>query len=74
MPARQALSPPCNNPARINYRVDDLDAMVEQLHAPGIVNKSITIEPDGEGKGKFTHLHDPEGNCIELWEHISARF
>ncbi len=23
---------------------------------------------DGIGEGKFTHLKDPDGNTIELWE------
>ncbi len=50
---------------RINFRVNDLDAMVSQLCAAGIVvNVESTIYPNG----RFAHLTDPEGNQIELWQ------
>lgn len=49
----------------INFRVRDLDAMVEQLRAAGI---AITIDPEKYPNGRFARLHDPEGNPIELWE------
>jgi len=50
---------------RINFRVRDLNAMVIQLRAAGIpVKVESTIYPNG----RFAHLHDPNGNCIELWE------
>lgn len=49
----------------VNFRVDDLDAMVAQLHAAGIeVDVSAEVFPNG----RFAHLRDPEGNRIELWE------
>ncbi|HUP89661.1 MAG TPA: VOC family protein [Longimicrobiales bacterium] len=48
-----------------NFRVRDMDAMVAQLRNAGItVNDPETYD----GLGKFTRLHDPEGNPIELWE------
>lgn len=71
MPANQELSNP-RNQAMINYRVDDLDAFVQHLHEAGIVTDPIHMAADGEGQGKFTHLSDPEGNRIELWQHIDA--
>lgn len=50
---------------RINFRVSDLDAMIAQLIEAGIfVDLDATIYPNG----RFAHLHDPEGNSIELWE------
>lgn len=50
---------------RINFRVNDLDAMVAQLRAADIaVEVEATIYPNG----RFAHLRDPEGNSIELWE------
>ena len=50
---------------RINFRVENLDAMVAQLRAAGIpVNVEDTVYPNG----RFAHLSDPEGNGIELWE------
>jgi glyoxylase I family protein len=44
----------------INFRVRDLDAMVEQI--------DITVDPEGYPNGRFARLHDPEGNPIQLWE------
>lgn len=50
---------------RINFRVRNLDAMVTQLRAAGItVEVEATVYPNG----RFAHLHDPDGNSIELWE------
>ncbi len=49
----------------INFRVADLDGMVEQLRAAG-----LTVEVDSEAypNGRFAHLADPEGNPVQLWE------
>lgn len=51
----------------INFRVDDLDAMVAQLTAAGI-DVLTKAEWDVPGIGRFARLHDPEGHPIELWE------
>jgi predicted enzyme related to lactoylglutathione lyase len=49
----------------VNFRVHDLDKMVAQLRAAGIEVK----DPESFGDiGRFTRLHDPEGNPIELWQ------
>ncbi len=69
MPAKGKLTEP-RNQAMINYRVDDMDAFVKQLTGAGITVDPIETWADGEGSGKFTHLYDPEGNRIELWQHI----
>lgn len=69
MPASGELSSP-RNQAMINYRVDDLEGLVRDLAAAGVVCDPIHRAADAEGQVKFTHLHDPEGNRIELWEHI----
>ena len=53
-------------PFMINFRVDDLDGLLEALRASG-VQVDDDIE-DMEGIGRFGHLTDPEGNRIELWE------
>jgi predicted enzyme related to lactoylglutathione lyase len=50
----------------LNFRVRDLDAMLEQLRAKG-------ADVDGEaqemaGVGRFGWVTDPEGNRIELWQ------
>ena len=54
----------------INFRVDDLAALVAQLAADGIAVAEIQTQRDEEGFGKFAHLVDPEGNPIELYEPI----
>ena len=49
----------------INYRVDNLEALVEQLKKEGvtIVDKIETYD-----YGKFVHIVDIEGNKVQLWE------
>jgi predicted enzyme related to lactoylglutathione lyase len=51
--------------AMVNYRVDDLDALLAQLAAAG-----VTIDPhrDDSDFGRFAWIVDPEGNRIELWQ------
>jgi glyoxylase I family protein len=49
----------------VNFRVHDMDKMVAQLRAAGIEVKEPESYP---GVGRFTRLHDPEGNPIELWQ------
>ncbi len=49
----------------INYRVSNLEALVEQLKTEGVTILD-TIE-DSE-YGKFIHISDIEGNKIQLWE------
>jgi quinol monooxygenase YgiN/catechol 2,3-dioxygenase-like lactoylglutathione lyase family enzyme len=49
----------------INYRVDDLDAVLAKLRAAGVrVDEKI----DDYDFGRFGWAMDPEGNRIELWE------
>jgi len=49
----------------INFRVHDLRKMVAQLRAAGVEVKDPESYPN---VGSFAHLHDPEGNPIELWQ------
>ncbi|WP_421856418.1 VOC family protein [Oricola sp.] len=49
----------------INFRVEDLDAMIAQLEAAGI---AVARDPETYPNGRFARLHDPEGNPVELWE------
>jgi glyoxylase I family protein len=49
----------------LNFRVRDLDKMAVQLEASGI---EVKIDPQSYPNGRFAHLHDPEGNPIELWQ------
>ncbi|MEM8883438.1 MAG: VOC family protein [Planctomycetota bacterium] len=49
----------------INYRVEDLDALIETLRAEGV---EIASEIQSFEYGKFAHVVDPEGRRVELWE------
>ncbi|MEZ4706476.1 MAG: VOC family protein [Caldilineaceae bacterium] len=49
----------------INYRVDDLGEMIQQLRAAGI---EIIQGPESHENGKFAWIMDPEGNKVELWQ------
>jgi predicted enzyme related to lactoylglutathione lyase len=49
----------------INFRVHDLDALIEQLKIEGI---PLEGEPTDDEFGKFAWILDPEGNKIELWQ------
>jgi predicted enzyme related to lactoylglutathione lyase len=55
----------------INYRVGDLDKLVEELKKNGV---TILDEIETYEYGKFVHIMDPEGNKIELWEAVDEVF
>ena len=49
----------------INYRVDNLEALVEELKKE---NVTILDKIEAYDYGKFVHILDLEGNKIQLWE------
>jgi predicted enzyme related to lactoylglutathione lyase len=49
----------------INYRIDNMSAMVAQLRQNGV---EILKGPESHENGKFAWILDPDGNKIELWE------
>ena len=49
----------------INFRVDDLDLIVEQLRSAG---ETVDVHPERYPNGRFAELGDPEGNRIQLWQ------
>ncbi len=55
----------------INYRVENIEALVEELKANGV---TVLDEITAYEYGKFVHLLDPEGNKIELWEPVDEVF
>jgi len=55
----------------INYRVENLDALVGQLRSEGVV---ITDSIQSVDYGKFVHILDGEGNKVELWEPNDVAF
>src|SRR5262244_3120171 len=53
-----------DNAFMINYRVENLDAVLKQLEADG-----VRVEDRQEADyGRFAWVTDPEGHRIELWE------
>lgn len=49
----------------INYRVENLEALAEQLKNEGVTIVDTIEDTD---YGKFLHILDAEGNKVELWE------
>ena len=56
---------PSQAPFMINYRVDDLHALVGVLKEEGC---QVLEKIDESDYGKFAWVIDPEGNKVELWE------
>lgn len=56
---------PSTKPFMINYRVENIVALLEELKKE---NVTIIDEIADYDYGKFVHVLDPEGNVIELWE------
>jgi len=50
----------------LNFRVNDLDAMLAQLRAAGA--DVVDDIQEMAGVGRFGWVTDPEGNRIELWQ------
>ena len=53
----------------INYRVQNIEGLVENLKKNGV---TIVDNIEEYEYGKFVHIMDPEGNKIELWEPIDS--
>ncbi|NHM06569.1 hypothetical protein G4D82_05000 [Flavobacterium sp. CYK-4] len=62
---------PSQKPFMQNFRVDDLDSLLENLKTEGV---EIIGETQTYQYGKFGWILDPEGNKIELWEPIDKAF
>ena len=55
---------PSGSSCMINYRVENLERMLDQLRSANIVIHKV----EDYDYGRFAWLSDPEGNRIELWE------
>lgn len=55
----------------INYRVQNIEALVEKLRANGV---TIVDSIETYDYGKFVHIMDDEGNKLELWEPVDSVF
>jgi predicted enzyme related to lactoylglutathione lyase len=56
---------PSDKPFMLNYRVKDIDALLDALRAEGV---RVDEKRDDSEYGRFAWIYDPEGNKIELWE------
>ena len=56
---------PSTAPFMINYRVEDLLALVKALNDEGC---NVLEKVEESEYGKFAWVIDPEGNKVELWE------
>lgn len=55
----------------INYRVQNIEGLVEKLKANDV---KILDSIETYDYGKFVHIMDAEGNKIELWEPVDSVF
>ena len=62
---------PSNKEFMINYRVQHIEALVQQLKESGV---TVVDKIEEYEYGKFVHIMDPEGNKIELWEPVDSVF
>ena len=61
---------PSKAPFMINYRVDDLAALLTALRAEGC---NVLDKTDDSEYGKFGWVMDPEGNKVELWQPLPGQ-
>jgi predicted enzyme related to lactoylglutathione lyase len=60
---------PTQQPAMLNFQVDDLNAVLDALIAAGAEVDSKRQDTD---YGRFGWFTDPEGNRVELWQPATA--
>ena len=56
---------PSRSTFMVNYRVDDLAALLQALREEGC---NVLEKTDDSEFGKFGWVLDPEGNKVELWQ------
>ena len=52
--------------AMVNFRVDDIDALLTDLAAAGV--EVVPERMDDDAMGRFAWIVDCEGNRVELWQ------
>lgn len=60
---------PSDTTFMINYRVADIDGLVDSLQKAGV---EVVAGPDEHPNGKFAWILDPDGRKIELWEPVPS--
>lgn len=55
--------------AMVNYRVDDMDALLDRLRTAG-----VWIDPERQDAdyGRFAWIKDCDGNRLELWQPLAS--
>ena len=56
---------PSPSPFMVNFRVEDLDALLAELEQEGV---PVQGEIRSYSYGRFARINDLEGNPVELWE------
>jgi predicted enzyme related to lactoylglutathione lyase len=69
MPQSTDYYSPSKSEFMINYRVEDLKALLEVLKSEGVEQVGKMEEYE---YGKFAWIIDPDGRKVELWEPIDA--
>src|SRR6185503_1178562 len=64
-PEKTKYFEPSSRDFMLNYRVENLEALVEELKKEGV---TVLDNIETYEYGKFVHILDVEGNKIELWE------
>ena len=64
------LFAPSTSTFMINYRVEDLAALLQALRKEGC---NVLEKIDDSEYGKFAWVIDPEGNKVELWQPPAGR-
>lgn len=61
---------PSTSTFMVNYRVEDLAALLQALRTEGC---NVLEKTDDSEYGKFGWVMDPEGNKVELWQPPAGR-
>lgn len=64
-PAQTEYFQPSDKEFMINYRVENIELLVEELKESGV---TVLDDIATYSYGKFVHILDPDNNKIELWE------
>ncbi|MBI5838377.1 MAG: VOC family protein [Candidatus Eisenbacteria bacterium] len=64
-PAESEYFAPSTAPFMVNYRVENLPALLQALRDEGC---DVDAKTEDSEYGKFGWVMDPEGNRVELWE------
>ena len=70
-PEKTKYFEPSEKEFMINYRVENLVELVEEMRNNGV---TILDSIETYEYGKFVHILDPENNKIELWEPVDSVF